>query len=53
VHGKVAVSVALFVSSRHTAMHIALDSAFERLKLEEDPSFYPKRGFEHTRGSET
>ncbi|KAJ7343747.1 hypothetical protein DFH08DRAFT_810299 [Mycena albidolilacea] len=34
-------------------MHITLDSAFERLKLEEDPSFYPKRGFEHTRGSET
>ncbi|KAJ7837771.1 hypothetical protein B0H14DRAFT_3459909 [Mycena olivaceomarginata] len=33
-------------------MHIALDSAFHRLKLEEDLSFHPRNGFEHTRGSE-
>ncbi|KAJ7786999.1 hypothetical protein B0H14DRAFT_2629889 [Mycena olivaceomarginata] len=34
-------------------MHITLDSTFNRLKLEEDSSFHPRRGSEHLRGSET
>ncbi|KAJ7720149.1 hypothetical protein B0H14DRAFT_3521020 [Mycena olivaceomarginata] len=33
-------------------MHTTLDNAFEQLKLEDLP-FHPRRGFEHTRGSET
>jgi hypothetical protein len=30
----------------------ALDSAFDNLQLENDVGFYPRPGFEHTRGSE-
>ncbi|KAJ7356960.1 hypothetical protein DFH08DRAFT_954271 [Mycena albidolilacea] len=33
-------------------MHTTLDNMFEQLKLEDLP-FHPRRGFEHTRGSET
>jgi hypothetical protein len=34
-------------------MHITLDNAFDRLKLEDGWPFHPRKGFEHTRGSET
>ncbi|KAJ7868760.1 hypothetical protein B0H14DRAFT_2572191 [Mycena olivaceomarginata] len=37
-------------------MHITadnvFDNAFERLKLDDDSGFHPRKGFEHTRGSE-
>ncbi|KAJ7756133.1 hypothetical protein B0H14DRAFT_2635188 [Mycena olivaceomarginata] len=34
-------------------MHTVLDNAFDQLKLEEDSTFHPRKGFEHTCGSET
>ncbi|KAJ7821082.1 hypothetical protein B0H14DRAFT_3471764 [Mycena olivaceomarginata] len=34
-------------------MHTVLDNAFDQLKLEEDSTFHPRKGFEHTRSSET
>jgi viroplasmin and RNaseH domain-containing protein len=34
------------------ALNNALDSAFDNLQLDNDVDFYPRRGFDHTRGSE-
>jgi hypothetical protein len=41
------------IAPHNTSMHTILDNAFEHLKLDEDSSFCPRKGFEHTRGSET
>jgi viroplasmin and RNaseH domain-containing protein len=34
------------------ALNNTLDSALNNLQLDNDVYFYPRRGFEHTRGSE-
>ncbi|KAJ7898180.1 hypothetical protein B0H14DRAFT_3424542 [Mycena olivaceomarginata] len=34
-------------------MHTAVDNVFEQLKIDDNSSFYPWKGFEHTRGSES